>query len=209
MLVPSPTAVSHQREILLYSWNSDGRPPARFSEVLKLCHSRRYTSIGRLKPMWQPSCVIVEAVGWLQHTSSFARLLDSIKFRTPFDTLSMAVIDPHYLWAAGHGIMLFGSAYILLRTVFFRPTPNKVYRLSYTGALLSYTIVVLKSLGRPTLDAAWLRRAFVDENVQYMMLALYWWISKPINSEWGSSIRSPSSSLRSYRLPTGYSPVER
>ena len=74
------------------------------------------------------------------------------------------------------------SGYILLQTVFFRPTPTKIYRLSYTGALLSYTIVVLKSLGRPSPDAAWLRRAFVDENVQYMVLAMYWWISKPLSS---------------------------
>ncbi|ORX34290.1 hypothetical protein BD324DRAFT_177934 [Kockovaella imperatae] len=93
----------------------------------------------------------------------------------------MAVIDPHYLWAAGHAVMLLGSAYILLQTVFFRGTPTKMYRLSYTGALLSYAIVVLKSLGRPSPDAAWLRRAFVDENVQYMILALFWWISKPIS----------------------------
>ncbi|KAK4688830.1 transmembrane protein 33, partial [Tremellales sp. Uapishka_1] len=93
----------------------------------------------------------------------------------------MAVIDPHYVWALGHGLMLFGSIYILLQTVLFRGTPSFVYRLSYTGALLSYSIVVYKSLGIPQLNAAWARRAFVDENVQYAVLAMYWWISKPIN----------------------------
>jgi hypothetical protein len=41
--------------------------------------------------------------------------------------------------------------------------------------------VVFKSLGRPQPNAAWVRRAFVDENVQYAVLALYWWISTPIN----------------------------
>jgi hypothetical protein len=47
------------------------------------------------------------------------------------------------------------------------------YRLLYIGAILSYTIVVLKSLGKPT-GAPWIRRAFVDENAQYGLLALYW-----------------------------------
>ena len=55
-----------------------------------------------------------------------------------------------------------------------RGTPAKTYRISYGGALLSYTIVVMKSLGIPSHDAAWARRAFVDENVQYMVLAIYW-----------------------------------
>lgn len=93
----------------------------------------------------------------------------------------MAVFDPHYLWALGHFIMLFGAAYVLLQTLFFRPTPSLSYKMCYLGALLSYSIVVFKSLGRPALNQAYLRRAFVDENVQYAVLALYWCISKPIN----------------------------
>jgi len=92
----------------------------------------------------------------------------------------MAVIDPHYVWALGHIVMLFGSAYILFQTVLFRGTPKWTYKLSYTGALISYFIVVLKSLGTPRLDTVWMQRAFADENVQYAVLALYWWISKPI-----------------------------
>lgn len=73
--------------------------------------------------------------------------------------------------------------YILLQTLLFRGTPALIYRASYTGALLSYSIVVFKSLGVPQANANWLRRAFVDENVQYAVLALYWWISKPVASE--------------------------
>lgn len=73
------------------------------------------------------------------------------------------------------------EGYVLLQTVLFRGTPQIIYRLGFTGALLSYCIVVFKSLGRPQPNAAWVRRAFVDENVQYAVLALYWWISKPIN----------------------------
>lgn len=69
----------------------------------------------------------------------------------------------------------------MLQTLLFR-TPVRAYRMVYVGALLSYAIVVLKSLGKPR-GVNWLRRAFVDENFQYGLLALYWLISKPINSE--------------------------
>lgn len=132
----------------------------------------------------------------------------------------MAVVDPHYLWAAGHVVMLLGSgewdiygnikaesrskrayadatliAYVLLQLVLFRGTPAWTYRLSYSGALLSYAIVVIKSLGMPSLDQAWIRRAFVDENVQYMFLAFYWWISKPVNRERPLGDPSPLGSI--------------
>ncbi|EIW72605.1 endoplasmic reticulum protein [Tremella mesenterica] len=93
----------------------------------------------------------------------------------------MPAVDPHYLWALGHGLMLSCSLYILLQTLFFRPTPTTIYKIGYSGALMSYAIVVLKTLGKPQLTQPWIRRAFVDENVQYAVLALYWWISKPIN----------------------------
>lgn len=78
----------------------------------------------------------------------------------------------HAAWIASDKNPL-TAAYITFQTVLFRGTPAKTYRLLYIGALLSYTIVVVKSLGRPT-SAAWLRRAFVDENAQYALLAFYW-----------------------------------
>lgn len=54
---------------------------------------------------------------------------------------------------------------------------------AYVGTLISYAIVVVKSLGQPALNQAWLQRALKDENVQYALLALYWAISKPVYSE--------------------------
>ena len=92
----------------------------------------------------------------------------------------MGVVDPHYLWAFGHLTVVLNAAYILFQTVLFRGTPTIPYRLLYVGAILSYVIVVGKSLGRPN-GVPWLRRAFVDENAQYGLLAFYWLISKPIN----------------------------
>lgn len=88
----------------------------------------------------------------------------------------------------------------MLQTLLFR-TPVRAYRLVYIGALLSYAIVVLKSLGKPR-GVNWLRRAFVDENFQYGLLALYWLISKPINSEWSRSSRAWSKSVQVSVLPS-------
>ncbi|WVO17883.1 hypothetical protein L204_105581 [Cryptococcus depauperatus] len=93
----------------------------------------------------------------------------------------MPSVDPHYVWAVGHFIVLLSTAYIIFQTLLFRGTPVKTYKLAYTGALLSYSIVVYKSLGKPQLSQSWLRRAIVDENCQYALLALFWWISKPVN----------------------------
>ncbi|KAI0768514.1 hypothetical protein BD413DRAFT_562513 [Trametes elegans] len=51
---------------------------------------------------------------------------------------------------------------------------------SFFGALVSYAIVCQKSLGAPQPNAAWVQRAFLDENVQYFLMAFYWWSSKPV-----------------------------
>jgi hypothetical protein len=59
--------------------------------------------------------------------------------------------------------------------------PVALYKFGYLGALLSYCIVILKSLGKPQANIQWIQRAFVDENVQYAVLALYWFVSKPVN----------------------------
>jgi hypothetical protein len=48
------------------------------------------------------------------------------------------------------------------------------------GAIVSWTVVVFKSLGIPNASRAYLMRAAVDENAQYLLLALTWFFQKPI-----------------------------
>ncbi|OCB85258.1 hypothetical protein A7U60_g7885 [Sanghuangporus baumii] len=48
----------------------------------------------------------------------------------------------------------------------FNVGQSRLYSLSYFGALVSYAIVCYKS--------------FANQNVQYFLLALFWWMSKPI-----------------------------
>ncbi|TKA53402.1 hypothetical protein B0A53_04388 [Rhodotorula sp. CCFEE 5036] len=84
---------------------------------------------------------------------------------------------PHYAWAGGHFAVLLGTALSLLGR------GAKAYRIAYLGALVSWGIVVYKSLGTPQVNRAYLQRALLDENVQYLLLALYWFLQaslKPI-----------------------------
>ncbi|GAA5827598.1 hypothetical protein JCM3770_005939 [Rhodotorula araucariae] len=86
---------------------------------------------------------------------------------------------PHYAWAGGHFVVLLGTLYTLLGLVTFNAR-SKSYYLAYAGALVSWGIVVYKSLGAPQPNRAYLQRALLDENVQYLLLALYWFLQKPI-----------------------------
>lgn len=73
------------------------------------------------------------------------------------------------------------SKYLLAWLTFRSVGQSRLYSLSYFGALVSYAIVCYKSFatqGAPS--ATTLRRALMDENVQYFILAFFWWMSKPI-----------------------------
>ncbi|KAI0670129.1 hypothetical protein C8Q78DRAFT_1080026 [Trametes maxima] len=86
----------------------------------------------------------------------------------------------HYLWAAGHFLLLACSLRFFLAKALFRAVSIWWYKASFTGALVSYAIVCLKSLGPPQPNAGWVKRAWLDENIQYFLMAFYWWSSRPV-----------------------------
>jgi len=86
----------------------------------------------------------------------------------------------HYLWASGHFLLLATALRYLFAVVLFRTISVWWYKAALTGALLSYAIVCHKSLGTPQPSLAFVRRAMIDENVQYFLLAAFWWSSKPV-----------------------------
>ncbi|KAJ3998489.1 hypothetical protein F5050DRAFT_1567113 [Lentinula boryana] len=86
----------------------------------------------------------------------------------------------HYLWASGHFILLLSALRYFFAYATFKSVSPIWYKACYTGALLSYAIVCQKSLGVPQPNAAYVRKALLDENVQYFLLAFFWWTSKPI-----------------------------
>ncbi|KAA1468579.1 hypothetical protein DENSPDRAFT_833927 [Dentipellis sp. KUC8613] len=86
----------------------------------------------------------------------------------------------HYVWAAGHFILLISALRYILAWAMFRTPSLWWYKAAFTGAIASYAIVCQKSLGSPQPNTAWVRRALADENVQYFILAFFWWTSKPV-----------------------------
>jgi len=86
----------------------------------------------------------------------------------------------HYLWASGHFLLLISALRYFVAWVTFKSVSTWWYKASYTGALVSYAIVCQKSLGPPQVNAAYIKRALLDENVQYFLLAFFWFTSKPI-----------------------------
>ncbi|KAG1828733.1 hypothetical protein EV424DRAFT_1385106 [Suillus variegatus] len=80
---------------------------------------------------------------------------------------------PHYLWAGGHFLLLLSGFRYLLAWIMFKSVSSWWYKASFLGALMSYFIT-------PQPSMAYVRRALADENVQYFLLAIFWWTSRPI-----------------------------
>jgi len=76
--------------------------------------------------------------------------------------------------------MLISALRYFLAWATFKTISNWWYKASFTGALVSYAIVCQKSVGAPQPNLAFIKRALLDENVQYFMLAIFWWTSNPI-----------------------------
>jgi len=86
----------------------------------------------------------------------------------------------HYLWASGHFLLLVSALRYFLAWITLKSISAWWYKASFTGALISYAIVCQKSLGNPQPNLAYVKRALLDENVQYFLLAFFWWSSKPV-----------------------------
>lgn len=90
---------------------------------------------------------------------------------------------PHLIWAAGHFLCFFAGLRYLAGMLMFATSSgglSRWYTATYLGAIISYCVVVYKSFGVPQLNKAYIQRALMDENVQYLFLAVYWFMSKPI-----------------------------
>ncbi|KAJ3376407.1 hypothetical protein HDU92_000380 [Lobulomyces angularis] len=93
--------------------------------------------------------------------------------------LSTLVLKMQFLWFFGHfATVTLGSIYIL----FFRFSSggDSFYVRAYYGTLLSYAIILYKAHGTPQLSRAYLQRIMMDENTQYLLLAVVWFTSPPV-----------------------------
>ncbi|KAJ1730967.1 Transmembrane nucleoporin [Coemansia biformis] len=76
-------------------------------------------------------------------------------------------------------VLVFGTLYYLKRP-FGWQAANGYYTKAYLGALMSYTIVIYKTYGLPQANLAFAHRLIVDENVEYLVLAMVWLAAKPM-----------------------------
>ncbi|KIJ07928.1 hypothetical protein PAXINDRAFT_173193 [Paxillus involutus ATCC 200175] len=86
----------------------------------------------------------------------------------------------HYLWAGGHFLLLLAALRYFIASVTFSTISAWWYKAGFLGALVSYAIVCHKSLGTFQPNLAYVQKALTDENVQYFLLAFFWWSSKPV-----------------------------
>jgi hypothetical protein len=86
----------------------------------------------------------------------------------------------HYVWAGGHFVLLLASFKVLFAAATFSRFSPFWYKTSYIGALISYAIVCHKSLGTPSPNPAYFKKALADENFQYFLLAFFWFTGKPV-----------------------------
>ncbi|ORX55572.1 hypothetical protein DM01DRAFT_1334965 [Hesseltinella vesiculosa] len=82
-------------------------------------------------------------------------------------------------WFVGHCLTLLGTFFYVLSFITFHPSA-KPYKIAYLGAIISYGVVIIKTHGKPQLTQAYAMRLFSDENMQYLILSLFWFVSKPV-----------------------------
>ncbi|CAO3682643.1 unnamed protein product [Rhizopus stolonifer] len=84
-----------------------------------------------------------------------------------------------FAWFFGHVSTLFGTLLYVFSVLTFNSS-SSTYKYAYSGAMLSYGVVLYKSHGVPQPNGEYIRKLLIDENAQYFVLALYWFISSPI-----------------------------
>jgi hypothetical protein len=95
------------------------------------------------------------------------------------DRLLALAKHPQFFWWLGHITTFTSSIFYLIGVITFNSNPGH-YSRAYMGALVSYGVVVYKSFGTPEFSIDFVQRLFMDENVQYFLIAFYWWTSPPI-----------------------------
>ncbi|PVU96239.1 hypothetical protein BB561_001308 [Smittium simulii] len=84
-----------------------------------------------------------------------------------------------FVWWIGHLFTVFFGTLYYLRFL-SASGANRYYYLSVMGALFSYGISVYKTYGPPQFTLPFLQRLIIDENVQYIILAVFLYTQRPI-----------------------------
>ncbi|KAF9426208.1 hypothetical protein BGZ94_006823 [Podila epigama] len=97
------------------------------------------------------------------------------------DRIQVLVKGPQFAWWLGHVVVLICTTFYLpyWATFHFRAGAHW-YTRAFLGAILSYGVVVYKSFPVIQFEPQFLQAVFTEENVQYFLMAIYWWRSTPM-----------------------------
>lgn len=103
-----------------------------------------------MRPRWKGSIIDLKAPTLLLLAQDTIEYIHYIPQQQHTSTMAAGPSIPHYLWAAGHALVLAMSLYSLLGVVTFKPHPY-AYKLSYLGAaggfILSSLVVLMVLYG--------------------------------------------------------------
>lgn len=99
--------------------------------------------------------------------------------------IQLLMKHPQFIWFIGHSTLLFFSLRYLFSYMTFSSVHHLFsYRGAFLGAILTYGIVVYKTYRKTytqgKIDFSVLLRIWMDENVQYLLLAVLWFMSRPV-----------------------------
>lgn len=92
---------------------------------------------------------------------------------------------PQFIWFLGHTLLLACSTRFFLSFLTFGWRFHRLaYKSAFVGSLITYGIVLFKTYSNPRtrgpLNLQFASKLWADENTQYFVLALYWFISEPV-----------------------------
>ncbi|KAI8605639.1 hypothetical protein EDD21DRAFT_363107 [Dissophora ornata] len=95
--------------------------------------------------------------------------------------LQTLVKGPQFVWWLGHVTLLICAGFYMPYWLTFNyKAGSHWYARAFLGAIVSYGVVVYKSFPEIKFEAQFLQSFLVEENVQYFLMAIFWWRSTPM-----------------------------
>ncbi|KAF9170409.1 hypothetical protein BGX21_008819 [Mortierella sp. AD011] len=125
------------------------------------------------------SCVCL-AWDCIPHEEAFILLL-SLAHGDGWTSLNLINSGPQFVWWCGHVFLLICTLlYLPYWLTFSFKAGSHWYARAFFGAVVSYGVVVYKSFPQIKFEAQFLQSMLVEENVQYFLMAIFFWRSTPM-----------------------------
>ncbi|KAG2232362.1 hypothetical protein INT48_007377 [Thamnidium elegans] len=87
--------------------------------------------------------------------------------------------DLQFGWFVGHALVVLNATIFFLSRLVFYPL-GFFYRVSYIATIISYSIVLYNSYKPLATNQSFFKRVLLDENTQYLIVAVYFLLTKRI-----------------------------